>query len=837
MFEPDLLARFTNHLKEVLQKALAFALQNGRDTIEVGDLLVALLKEKGCIGGELLQKAGATLDTAEAEFAFAQEVRRHEATIVPDLSVPVKAVLEKCVLLAHANEHKYIGTEHLLAALLENDSKVLKAFFADQGVQVDILREQITSILKSTSRFPDLTKRIAEGTSEEAEEEPPEEAPPGHAPEQPEGRARNRSEKRPKALEVFARDLTSPEALKTLDPVIGRDAEIERVMEILCRRTKNNPILLGEPGVGKTAIVEGLAHLLGSGDVPDALQGKRLLAIDLTLLVAGTMYRGEFEARLKQVVDEAKADKNIILFIDEIHNMVGAGSTSGSLDAANILKPALARGEIRCIGATTWAEYKKFIEPDAALERRYQAVTVAEPSPDATREILQGLKKTYEDHHGVRYEAEALDSAVSLAERYLTDRFFPDKAIDLIDEAAAHIIATRRSGEQEPLRGVHAALAEIEHAKAEAVTKGDMAAAASYLKDEKALLNEKKRLEKKTAKPKERSIVKMEDIAGVVARFSLVPLQTILSTEHERLSSIETRLGKDLFGQKEAIETVADAIRRARLGLSDPRRPKASFLFVGPSGVGKTELARLLAKELFGREDALIKIDMSEFSESHTVSKLIGSPAGYVGYRETNRFTDAVRRRPHSVLLFDEFEKAHPDVQHLLLQVLEDGKITDSSGKALSLKHTYIVLTSNVGAEFVQRSTIGFQDGQGGSHANFANLVREQLKERFRPELLNRLDRIIVFQPLNEDMLRAILKKELDQVFARLKLQQSTQYSVSKEVLDWLMTRGGGGDEGARIARRIIEQEVVSALTRELLLKPQKRRWTLDVKKNQLFVH
>lgn len=831
MFEPDLLARFTNHLKEALQKALAFSLHHGRDTIEAGDLLVALLKEKGSIGSELLQKAGASLEVAETTFAFHQPTRPQGTTIVPDLAGPVKQILEKCVLIAHTHEHKYIGTEHLLAALLEARLPDLQAYFEQQNVQTELLHEQITSILKSTSKFPDLSKRLTENTSEEASEEASDEA--MNTPE-PDQRARARGEKRPKALEVFARDLTTPEIASTLDPVIGRDPEIERVTEILCRRTKNNPILLGEPGVGKTAIVEGLAQQLAQGNVPDALQGKRLLAIDLALLVAGTMYRGEFEARLKQVVDEAKADKNIILFIDEIHNLVGAGSTSGSLDAANILKPALARGEIRCIGATTWAEYKKFIEPDAALERRYQPVTVSEPSPEATRSILQGLKKTYEEHHAVRYQPEALDAAVSLAERYLTDRFFPDKAIDLMDEAAAHAVASRRNGELTPLQKNERALKDLMEAKAQAVTAGDLNKAASYLREEKRLEQEKKRLEKQTVNQKDRPVIRMEEIAGVVSRLSHVPLETILATEHERLSSLEQRLNKELFGQGDAIRTVSDAIRRARLGLSDPKRPKASFLFVGPSGVGKTEMARLLARELFGNEDALIKIDMSEFSESHTVSKLIGSPAGYVGYRESNRFTDIVRRRPHSILLFDEFEKAHHDVQHLLLQILEDGKITDSTGKAVSLRQSYVVLTSNVGAEYVQRRSLGFQgsDDQTG----FTQLVRQQLQERFRPELLNRLDHIAVFQPLGQDILKVILKKELEQVFKRLENHQSTRYSVTQDVLEWLAKRGADSEEGARAARRLIEKEVISLLTQELIKKPQKRTWKLQLRKDKLQV-
>lgn len=834
MLQPDLLARFTTHLRDVLQKGLGFALENGRSQLAPGDLLVALLQEKGCIGGEILTKGGVSLTHAESLYKGIADQRKEGVALAPDLSVEVKKILEKCMLMAHLYEHKYIGTEHLLSALVETASEEMKGFFEQEGVNIETLREQLNGILKSTSRFPELTKRLEPG-EELIDEDPAEQAGSPNEGESPSvGHARTR-EKKPKALEVFARELTAPETVSQLDPVIGREQETDRLVEILCRRLKNNPILLGEPGVGKTAIVEGLAQRIASGDVPDTLQGKRLLGIDLTLLVAGTMYRGEFEARLKQIVDEAKQDKNVILFIDEIHNIVGAGSTSGSLDAANILKPALARGEIRCIGATTYAEYKKFIEPDAALERRYQTIDVAEPTVEATSQILQGLKSTYEDHHAVKYQPQALESAVRLAERYLTDRFFPDKAIDLLDEAAAHVNAKRRSQDMiERMRVLDVTLNTISEQKELSVKEGNLTEAAELQEKEDRIQEEKKILDKTYHKQRTTGMpnVTPEDIAAVVARHLRIPLSTVLRSEHQELRSFDERLRTKIVGQDQAVQRVAEAIRKARLGLGDPRRPKASFLFVGPSGVGKTEMARVLAHELFGREDALIKLDMSEFSEGHTVSKLLGSPAGYVGYREGNRLTDTIRRKPHSVLLLDEFEKAHADVQHLLLQMLEDGALRDATGKSISLRHSYIILTSNVGAEFVHRGGIGFNHGDDCT--DFQDLVKSQLKDRFRPELLNRLDQIIVFHPLSQDHLKSIFRREIEAIFTRLQGVQHAAYEVTDELVDWLSARSTDTEEGARMARRVVERELIPLLSQTLLDKPQKRKWQFKVSKGQL---
>ncbi len=589
MLTPDLINRFTTHLKEALQKALGFAISNGREIVEPGDVLVGLLNEKGSIGAELLLKSGFSKEDAEADFrGTAGEARQ---LVTPDLSLPVKKIIEKCILTAHMNEHKYVGTEHLLSALVSSDDPLLQNFFAARAGALPTLREQILQVLKSTSRFPDF---IGDGIG--VGDAPNEETLTPLSPRREPQRAARAS-----AMDAFTRELTKPETADLLDPVIGRETELDRVVEILCRRNKNNPILLGDPGVGKTAIVEGLAKRLASGDVPDALYGKRIRCLDLALTVAGTMYRGEFEARLKQVVEEARQDSNIVLFIDEIHTIVGAGSTTGTLDAANILKPALARGEIRCIGATTWNEFKKYIEPDAALERRFQPITVEEPTAEATRGILKGLQSRYADHHRIHYTQESLDAAVDFADRYITDRNFPDKAIDLIDEAAASVIAHRQSREShERLSALEIAISATLEAKSAAVKEGHFQKADAAAADLIRLEKERDALQRNVKRQfdESRPIVTREHVARVVARISNVPLSTILSTERERLATLETELGSVVVGQERAISELSEIVRRSRLGLHDARRPKSAVLLVGPSGTGKTQLARTLAKTL-----------------------------------------------------------------------------------------------------------------------------------------------------------------------------------------------------------------------------------------------
>ncbi len=831
MIEPSFLSRFTTHLKEALQKALAFSVHSGRKMMQPGDLLVGLLQEKGSIGAELLAKIALTPEIAETAFRGSPDASPKGETITPDLSGPVKQILERCILLAHIHDHKYVGTEHLIAAILAIDPPDIHRFFEERSIDSATLKERVNAILASTTKFPDLLPPMMT-PDDEGSDVPPLPRPfqngrPGTFPNQ-----RSAS-----ALETFTRELTHPTMAETLDPVIGRDAELHRLIEILCRRTKNNPVLLGEPGVGKTAIVEGLASRLVSGDVPDALSGKRLLSVDLALTVAGTMYRGEFEARLKQLVDEVKADPNVILFIDEMHNIVGAGSTSGSLDAANILKPALARGEIRCIGATTWNEYKKFIEADAALERRFQPITVEQPTVEATRSMLQGLRSRYEEHHGVRYEDAAIEAAVTLAERYITDRMFPDKAIDLLDESAASVVARQKNPEiMERLRSLEIARDDATIKKEQALDAQRIEEAAEHHAKEQQLTQDVERIidtleQERNAAPLP---VSGKDVALVVARMTRLPIETILATERERMRDLERRLAKHIIGQDRVIRTVASAIRVSRLGLHDERRPKSSLLFVGPSGTGKTELARILARELFGREDALVKLDMSEFSESYSASKMLGSPAGYVGYRESNHFTDAIRKRPHCVICFDEVEKAHPDVLNLLLQILEDGRITDGTGRHVSLRHAYIVLTSNVGGDAAKRASIGF-DSSGELHEHaFDSYIKSQIEERFRPELINRLDQVIAFRPLNEASMKTIIKQELSRALERVSKTQSVACTAGEDVLHWLTARPVPKEEGARAARRLIENEITHLIGALLSEKPSKRTIRIKATKSGL---
>ncbi|MBI4280630.1 ATP-dependent Clp protease ATP-binding subunit [Candidatus Uhrbacteria bacterium] len=812
--DTNILDKFTTHLKNVLTRALCAVLNAPEPVIEPLQLLWALTHEKGSIGSEILSKVKITPETvallaADEKKSTDKKNQPSPSDITPKLSAAAKRVIEKAVLSANLYEHKYVGTEHLLSGLMQAEDATVKKFLEEQGVELKTLRQQITLVLKSASQFPDLAASIGMPMDSDL---------PGMSlePFREKRRSKKNASKTP-ALDFFSVDLTSPDIQADIDPVIGREAEIERVMQILCRRTKNNPILLGEPGVGKTAIVEGLAKKISQNEVPDILQGKRVLSLDLSLIIAGTMYRGEFEGRLKQIIDEVKSHPEIILFIDEVHTIIGAGSASGSLDAANILKPALARGDIRCLGATTLSEYKKHIESDPALERRFQSVIVQEPSVEKTLSILEGIKSNYETYHGVTITAEALTAAVELSERYLQEKFFPDKAIDLIDEAASAVrVRQKTSEEQQKIRGLEQSLNDLRETKRQAIIEERFMEAIAIKEQERAAEEEIKALQRKTGKQKARAVrLVSSHIADIVARMTGIPVRELMDTEKLRLQNMETTLGQRVLGQEAAIHAVAECVRRAKTGISHPRRPLASFLFVGPSGVGKTELAKIIAEEIFQDPDALIRLDMSEFAEGFTVTKLIGAPAGYVGYRDSAKLTDAVKRKPHAVVLFDELEKGHADVLNLLLQILEDGHVTDATGRKINFKNTIIIMTSNVGSELVRLPEVGFGNHQM-SMANLEINIRKALAERFRPEFLNRIDRVCVFQSLGEAALGQIVDLQLEELNRRLKARHLAAH-CSDQARNWIVKEAAKTEQGARAIRSLI-QEMIENLVASFLL-------------------
>jgi len=755
----DIIEKFSTHLKNVLTRALVFVVENGWPLVEPEHLLWALGTEKGSIGAEIIQKSEVKAERLR-ELVSSPHARGKKAAQSgsPFLSETAKRAVEKAVLTANIYEHRYVGTEHLLSGLLQISNPGIETFLTRERVDMARLREEIAVVLKSATRFPELTESIQSKMAELPSKETQTKGEP----------SADDGEIKTPALDFFGRDLTSKDVQANVDPVIGREEEINRVMEILARRTKNNPLLLGEPGVGKTAIVEGLAKHIMEGRAPSTLADKRVIAIDLGLVVAGTMYRGEFEARLKQIVEEVRKCGNVILFIDEVHQMVGAGSAGGSMDAANMLKPALARGDIRCIGATTPAEYKKHIETDSALERRFQTVVVEEPTPERALEILRGVASQYESFHAVRFSPAAIDAAVKLSVRYLTDKRLPDKALDLVDEAAAAARVHRRESEPAEQRRLLARrLGEVQAEKRQAVVEEQFLKAVE-LKDEEARLRESLRGLSEKEPSVSPTIITDRDVARVVSRTLRIPLDDLLAEGQRDLATVHERLSARVIGQNEAVASVTAALRRAKTGLSLPNRPLASMLFLGPSGVGKTELARAISEIFFHDAAAMIRLDMSEYAEGFTSSKLIGAPAGYVGYREGAALSDRVKAKPYSVVLFDELEKAHRDVQNLLLQILEEGELTDATGRKVSFRNTIVVLTSNVGLERFESGGIGFMSGDEERAGALSADVRKELETRFRPELLNRVDLTSLFRPLDREALTAIAEKQLAELGARL---------------------------------------------------------------------
>lgn len=785
--------RFTEKAIKVIMLAQEEARRLGHNFVGTEQILLGLIGEGTGVAAKVLKSMGVNLKDARIEVE--KIIGRGSGFVAVEIPFTPRAkrVLELSLEEARQLGHNYIGTEHLLLGLIREGEGVAARVLENLGVDLSKVRTQVIRMLGETAE-------VTSGGSQ--------------------GRTKTPT------LDEFGSNLTQLATEGKLDPVVGRQKEIERVIQILGRRTKNNPVLIGEPGVGKTAIAEGLAQRIANEDVPDILEDKRVVTLDIGLLVAGTKYRGEFEERLKKIMDEIRSAGNVILVIDEVHTLIGAGAAEGAIDAANILKPALARGELQCIGATTLDEYRKHIERDAALERRFQPVMVGEPSVDETIEILRGLRERYEQHHKLKISDEALDAAAKLSDRYISDRFLPDKAIDLIDEAGSRV---RLINSQLPpaAKELDKELRQVLKDKDDAVRSqnfdkaGELRDREMEIKAEIKAIAQTKKTESASGDG-EQPVVTEEDIAQIVASWTGVPVNKLTESESEKLLHMEDTLHGRLIGQDEAVKAVSRAIRRARVGLKNPNRPIASFIFSGPTGVGKTELTKALAAYFFGSEDAMIRLDMSEYMERHTVSKLIGSPPGYVGYNEGGQLTEAVRRRPYTVVLFDEIEKAHPDVFNMLLQILEDGRLTDAKGRTVDFKNTLLIMTSNIGSKVIEKGGggLGFEfsaaDAAESQYNRIRSLVNEELKQYFRPEFLNRLDEIIVFRQLKEDEIKQIGDLMLAEVFKRL-LDQGITLEVTEAFKNRLVKEGYNPSYGARPLRRAIMRLLEDSLAEHIL--------------------
>lgn len=787
--------RFTERAQKVLALAQEEASRLRHPGVGTEHILLGLVREGDGIAAKALQSLGVSTDKVQAEVEKIIGTGQSQ-TGAMTYTPRAKKVIELSIDEARKLNHTYVGTEHILLGLIREGEGVAARVLANLNVSLSKARQQVLQLLGGDVAEAGSDKDASAGTP---------------------------------TLDSLARDLTQMARDGKLDPVIGRGNEIERVIQVLSRRTKNNPVLIGEPGVGKTAIAEGLAQRIINGDIPETLRNKRVMVLDMGTVVAGTKYRGEFEDRLKKITEEIRHAGNVILFIDELHTLIGAGGAEGAIDASNILKPALARGELQCIGATTLDEYRKHIEKDAALERRFQPITVDQPTPEEAIEILKGLRDRYEAHHRVKITDAALHAAVQLSDRYIPDRFLPDKAIDLIDEAASRV---RLQSHTPPpnLKELESQLEKVRNEKDAAVQGQEFEKAASLRDDEQRLRQELESRKGEWKRTQENDDVKVgtEDIAHIVAAWTGVPVKQLQQEESEKLMNLESVLHSRVIGQEEAVTAVSRAIRRARAGLKDPKRPIGSFIFLGPTGVGKTELARALAEAMFGDEDSMIRIDMSEYMERHTTSRLVGSPPGYVGYDEGGQLTEKVRRKPYSVILLDEVEKAHPEVFNILLQVLDDGRLTDGKGRTVDFRNTVIIMTSNAGAEMIRKGgSLGFKPDTASQYEDMKTRVMEELRKQFRPEFLNRIDEMIVFHPLDESQTGEIVDLMIKELQNRLQ-EQDIRFTLTDGAKQFLAKEGFDPQYGARPLKRAIQRHIEDGLSEALLSGTVKRGDTVE---------
>jgi len=810
---------FSSHLKNVIANSISLATSFEHNSVTPAHILFSMTEESGSVASEILFRVKIEPKNILKKLELLDSlINDTKTTIIPELDKSAKKSLERAMLIAYERSHNYIGTEHLLYGIIKSTDKEIAGILKENNIEKKLIIDEIENIMHGTTHFPDMenVKDVMDELQDIVGQQPATLPMSGLFKPKTSGKSSG-------AVEMFTTNLTDKNNAKKFDPIIGREKEIDRLIHILSRRTKNNPVLVGEPGVGKTAIVEGLAKRISEGNVPDILKKKKILSLDLTLLISGTIYRGEFESRLKQIIDEVSSKPEYILFIDELHNIIGAGSNQGTMDAANILKPALSRGLLRCIGATTIDEYKKHITSDPALERRFQSIQVDEPNLEETTQILKGIKKYYEDFHNVLLTENAIDSAVELSHRYIHDNFLPDKAIDLIDEASALVHTNQKTN---PIRKkydeIENKLELCREQKEKAISQENFDNACVLKEKEESLSKKLDLLKKQLSKSKKpaRKKVTNEHIAKILSNRINIPTDYLLSNEWDRLHSLPENLKKHIVGQDAAINKLTQTLRQSYLRLSNKNRPFASFLFVGPSGVGKTELAKVLARELYLNEKSLIKLDMSEFAEQHSISRLLGSPAGYIGHKERNRFTDELKKKPYAVLLFDEFDKAHSDVQKLLLQILDEGEITDSAGKKTHLHHSIVILTTNLGSELYKSSGIGFgkTGKQNGLNEEMQNTIISKLKQELGTAIFSRIQTTCLFSPLAHNHVQEIIRKNIKGLNEQLHLKQKLKILADDKAIDDLALNAYSDDTGVRNAQQVI-QEVIHELIIKVLQK------------------